>query len=177
MSAVKASQEHQASIRAQAERFTQSQRDIDRRLRIITESDASDDAVDRFEVSMARLRKLDIADGYVRQLQDVDKLKCVTLSLSSYVQSRNVSLLFVCPICSFTHHLQYSPKPDHNSTFETPRRPLHNIMQFLLQSWPQLHPRPHGYCIQPDAFIWLFVNVAATVSSVSPTWERLTLLL
>lgn len=73
--AKKASQEHQASIRAQAERFGQSQRDIDRRVMVLTQSETSDDAVAKFETSMSKLRRLDIADGYVRQLQEVDQLR------------------------------------------------------------------------------------------------------
>ena len=73
--AKKASQEHQASIRVQAKRFSESQRDIDRRVMKLTHSETSDDAVAKFEASMSKLRRLDIADGYVRQLQDVDKLR------------------------------------------------------------------------------------------------------
>lgn len=62
-------------MRSQAERFGESQRDIDRRVMILTQSETSDDAVAKFEASMSKLRRLDIADGYVRQLQDVDKLR------------------------------------------------------------------------------------------------------
>jgi hypothetical protein len=73
--AKKASQQHQASIRDQVERFGQSQRNIDRRVMVITQSETSDEAVSQFETSMSKLRRLDIAEGYVRQLQEVDKLR------------------------------------------------------------------------------------------------------
>lgn len=42
---------------------------------IITQSDASDDAVGRFESSMAKLRNLDVANGYVELLKEVDTLR------------------------------------------------------------------------------------------------------
>ena len=50
------------------------QADIDRRLLIITNSDTADEAVGRFEESIRRLRKLDLADEYLGMLQDVEAL-------------------------------------------------------------------------------------------------------
>lgn len=44
-------------------------------MRIITQSDTSDEAVRRFEASMAKLRTLDVTDGYVRQLSEVGILR------------------------------------------------------------------------------------------------------
>jgi hypothetical protein len=73
--AKKASQDHQVSIHTQAERFSQSQRDIDHRVMVMTQSETSDEAVSRFEASMSKLRRLDTAEGYVRQLQNVGKLR------------------------------------------------------------------------------------------------------
>ena len=53
------------------------QADIDRRLLIVTRSETSDDAVQRFESSMARLRALDVASRYTEMLYEVDKLRSV----------------------------------------------------------------------------------------------------
>jgi hypothetical protein len=72
-----ASEQHVVAVQGKADQFHHQQQDIDRRLRIITQSDTSDDAVRRFETSMAKLRTLDIADGYVRQLTVVDTLRYI----------------------------------------------------------------------------------------------------
>ncbi|GME42986.1 RINT-1/TIP-1 domain-containing protein [Neofusicoccum parvum] len=66
--------EHQRQLRDQHQRFEHQQQDIDRRLRIVTLSDASDDAVARFEQSMAKLHTLDIAARYTERLREVDEL-------------------------------------------------------------------------------------------------------
>jgi hypothetical protein len=42
---------------------------------VVTQSDTSDDAVRRFEGNMDRLRRLDVAKGYVQLLKDVDSLR------------------------------------------------------------------------------------------------------
>jgi hypothetical protein len=42
---------------------------------VITQSETSDEAVSQFEASMSKLRRLDIAEGYVHQLQKVDELR------------------------------------------------------------------------------------------------------
>lgn len=55
--------------------FTKTQADIDRRILIITRSEASDDAVRQFDSSMEKLRRLDVAKGYVELLTEVDKLR------------------------------------------------------------------------------------------------------
>ncbi|KIW02855.1 uncharacterized protein PV09_05909 [Verruconis gallopava] len=78
--AKKASHDHRASLQAEAQRFSLTQRDIDRRVAIMTQSETSDDAVTKFEASMSKLRRLDIAEGYVRQLQEVDRLSQSCLS-------------------------------------------------------------------------------------------------
>ncbi|KAI9724982.1 MAG: hypothetical protein M1812_000258 [Candelaria pacifica] len=69
-----ASKNHNTNVLRQAEAFTKQQADIDRRLLIITRSETSDDAVERFEGSMERLRRLEIAEGYIELLRDVDSL-------------------------------------------------------------------------------------------------------
>jgi len=76
-----ASEQHAVSVQEKAGHFHHDQQDIDRRLRIITQSDTSDDAVRRFEDSMAKLRILDITDGYFKQLSEVDTLRYVLLEL------------------------------------------------------------------------------------------------
>ncbi|KAI9707564.1 MAG: hypothetical protein M1836_000525 [Candelina mexicana] len=68
------SKNHNTDVLRQAEAFTKQQADIDRRLLIVTRSETSDDAVERFEGSMEKLRRLEIAEGYVELLRDVDSL-------------------------------------------------------------------------------------------------------
>jgi uncharacterized protein YlxW (UPF0749 family) len=63
------------SIQHKARAFQQEQQDIERRLLIVTQSETSDDAVQKFEKSMERLRKLDMAAGYVELLKEVDILR------------------------------------------------------------------------------------------------------
>jgi RAD50-interacting protein 1 len=67
--------EHIKRIRMQAQSFQELQEDIDTRLLIVTQSETSDEAVQKFEASMERLRKLDVATGYVELLKEVDALR------------------------------------------------------------------------------------------------------
>jgi len=69
------SEQHLESVRQKAQVFQKEQGDIDRRLLIVTQSETSDDAVQKFEASMERLRKLDMAAGYVELLKEVEALK------------------------------------------------------------------------------------------------------
>lgn len=73
--ATKASNEHTEATRKRAEAFKVQQADIDRRLKAITRSDASDQAAQRFEESIQKLRKLEISKGYVALLQEAEKLR------------------------------------------------------------------------------------------------------
>lgn len=73
--ATRTSDDHAEATRKRAEVFKQEQADIDRRLKAITKSDASDDAARRFETSMEKLRRLEISRGYVALLKDADKLR------------------------------------------------------------------------------------------------------
>lgn len=73
--ATKASNEHTEATRKRAEAFKAQQADIDRRLKAITRSDASDQAAQRFEESIQKLRKLEISKGYVALLQEAEKLR------------------------------------------------------------------------------------------------------
>ncbi|KAK4889906.1 hypothetical protein LTR27_011329 [Elasticomyces elasticus] len=72
---VQETEQHVQSVQAKANAFQKEQHDIDRRLLIVTQSETSDEAVQKFEASMERLRKLDVAAGYVELLKEVDVLK------------------------------------------------------------------------------------------------------
>lgn len=71
----KQAEQHTESVRQKAETFQKEQDDIDRRLLIITQSETSDDAVEKFNASMERLQKLDVAAGYVELLKEVEALR------------------------------------------------------------------------------------------------------
>lgn len=66
--------EYASSSQRAAREFAKKQQDIDRRLKIIAQSDTSDDAVGKFESSMDKLRRLDVASGYMELLQEVEKI-------------------------------------------------------------------------------------------------------
>lgn len=68
-------EEHTEAIRRKANTFEKEQSDIDRRLLVVTQSETSDEAVQKFEESMQKLRNLDVAAGYVELLQEVDTLR------------------------------------------------------------------------------------------------------
>lgn len=68
-------QVHQKSLKSQGTEFQSQQDDIDLRLRIITQSETSDEAAEKFKASMDKLWKLDVAAGYVELLRDVDGLR------------------------------------------------------------------------------------------------------
>ncbi|KAF1988238.1 hypothetical protein K402DRAFT_374019 [Aulographum hederae CBS 113979] len=93
--------DHQGGYMGRARQFDREQDDIDRRLRIITQSDASEDAVRRFESSMNHLQRLDILNGYVELLKEVDALskECLTqlqvsedAALDAYRRLQNLEL-------------------------------------------------------------------------------------
>ncbi|KAH3941479.1 hypothetical protein HBH53_201210 [Parastagonospora nodorum] len=65
---------HHATVQQQAHTFRQRQADIDRRLLAITASDTSEEAVPRFETSLDKLHRLDVASSYVELLREVDVL-------------------------------------------------------------------------------------------------------
>ena len=46
---------------------------------IITQSETSDEAVKKFDASMSKLQKLDIAKGYVELLSTIEQLRSVVL--------------------------------------------------------------------------------------------------
>ncbi|KAF2666574.1 hypothetical protein BT63DRAFT_375958 [Microthyrium microscopicum] len=65
---------HGTTLNASVKAFNKEQADIDRQLMLITQSDTSDEAAQKFEASMDKLNKLSVAKEYVRLLQDVDTL-------------------------------------------------------------------------------------------------------
>jgi len=73
--ATKASEAHSARLRQQAQAFQKRQADIDRRLKIVTRSETSDDAIRKFDASMEKLHRLDVATGYMELLAEVDVLR------------------------------------------------------------------------------------------------------
>ncbi|OJD27241.1 hypothetical protein ACJ73_01362 [Blastomyces percursus] len=79
--ATAASKEHSESLRKQATAFKQEQQDLDKRLMTVTKSDTSEQAAKLFEISMERLRRLEIAKGYMGTLCEVDELSKETLKL------------------------------------------------------------------------------------------------
>ena len=66
--------EHHAAQQHRASAARREQSDIDRRLQVITSSEASDDAVERFEAVLERLQRVDVASGYLELLREVDAL-------------------------------------------------------------------------------------------------------
>lgn len=73
--ASKSSQTHKAHVQERAQEFQRKQADIDRRLLILTHSDTSDDAVQKFDSHMEKLRRLDTAKGYMDLLMEVERLR------------------------------------------------------------------------------------------------------
>ena len=58
-----------------AQSFDKRQADINRRLLIITQSETSDEAVADFAESMDKIRRLDVAKGYITVLSEVEELR------------------------------------------------------------------------------------------------------
>ncbi|KAJ5925709.1 hypothetical protein N7454_008348 [Penicillium verhagenii] len=97
--ATKASDDHAEATRKRAEAFTAEQADIDQRLKAITQSETSDEAVRKLEKSMERLQRLEISRGYVGLLKEAEELSKEALSsissnpraaLKPYSQLRNI---------------------------------------------------------------------------------------
>ncbi|KAF3491474.1 RINT-1 family protein [Arthroderma uncinatum] len=100
-SATKASNEHAEAVRKEAEAFSKHQADIDRRLLIVTQSEHSDEAVRKFEDSIARLQRLDVSQGYLELLNSIDHLNKDVIkkmktsphdALRSYAQLRSIEI-------------------------------------------------------------------------------------
>ncbi|KAL4956825.1 TIP-1 family-domain-containing protein [Aspergillus filifer] len=72
--ATQASKDHVETTRKRAEAFNEQQADIDRRLKALTRSDASDEAAKRFEAGIKKLRRLELSRSYVKLLKDAEEL-------------------------------------------------------------------------------------------------------
>ncbi|KAL8844378.1 MAG: hypothetical protein Q9176_001288 [Flavoplaca citrina] len=72
--ATKASEIHSSALLQQARQFKKQQADVDRRLLIVTRSETSDDAIEKFDADIRALQQLDIATGYVELLAQVEDL-------------------------------------------------------------------------------------------------------
>jgi RAD50-interacting protein 1 len=65
---------HARSVVEQVQSFKAQQESIDKRMQIVTASNAPDEAVQRFRGPMEKLRRLEIAKSYVELLKEVDDL-------------------------------------------------------------------------------------------------------
>ncbi|KAL3461266.1 TIP-1 family-domain-containing protein [Aspergillus heterothallicus] len=97
--ATKVSNDHVDSTRRHAEAFNEQQADIDRRLKALTGSNASDEAAKRFEAGIRKLRRLELSRGYITLLKDAEELSEQALqsirfdprsAITSYSQLRNI---------------------------------------------------------------------------------------
>ncbi|KMP08045.1 RINT-1 family protein [Coccidioides immitis RMSCC 2394] len=79
--ATEASKQHTETVRRRAEAFNEQQNDIDRRLVEVTQSKSSDEATRKFEASMEKLGRLEIAKGYMELLGRVNRISEDTLSV------------------------------------------------------------------------------------------------
>ncbi|KEF56887.1 uncharacterized protein A1O9_07077 [Exophiala aquamarina CBS 119918] len=62
------------ALQQSAKHFQTQQKDLDRRLQILTQSEASDDATKRIESRMGKVRSLEIANGYLELVQRANAL-------------------------------------------------------------------------------------------------------
>ena len=68
---------HSNHLHTSARQFKSQQKDVDRRLMIVTQSETSDDAIQKFDSSMESLRKLDVAQAYMELLTEVENLRFI----------------------------------------------------------------------------------------------------
>ena len=68
---------HSSDLHTRARQFKSQQNDVDRRFMIVTQSETSDDAIQKFDSSMESLRKLDVAQAYMDLLTEVEKLRFI----------------------------------------------------------------------------------------------------
>ncbi|KAL5334020.1 TIP-1 family-domain-containing protein [Aspergillus crustosus] len=90
--ATKASDDHVEATRHRADAFNEQQADIDRRLKLLTGSDASDEAARRFETSIKKLRRLELSRGYVTLLKDAEELSKEALRVTKTQPQLAISL-------------------------------------------------------------------------------------
>ncbi|KAK3317862.1 TIP-1 family-domain-containing protein [Cercophora scortea] len=71
----RSAQDRQADLAAQVDEFQKLQHSIDIRLQIVAASDAPDEAIQRLELPMKQLHKVDLAHKYLVLLQDVHDMR------------------------------------------------------------------------------------------------------
>lgn len=67
--------QHVLQVDRKSRAFQNEQADIDKRMIIITQSEAIVDAVKRFDTSLGKLRRLELANGYLGLLTEVERLR------------------------------------------------------------------------------------------------------
>jgi RAD50-interacting protein 1 len=67
--------DRQGGLARQIEEFEKLQESIDTRLQIVAASDAPDEAIQRLEAPMKQLHKVELAQDYIRLLQDVENYR------------------------------------------------------------------------------------------------------
>ncbi|KAI4260005.1 MAG: hypothetical protein LQ352_000501 [Teloschistes flavicans] len=65
---------HTATVLQKARAFKKQQADVDRRLLIVTRSETSDDAVQKFDEDVKDLQRLEVARSYIELLAEVEQL-------------------------------------------------------------------------------------------------------
>ena len=69
-----ASDKHSLRVAQRIESFKKQQSDINRRLKVLMQSETSDDAVRKFDGIMSKLRRLEVAESYTNLLREVETL-------------------------------------------------------------------------------------------------------
>ena len=72
--AKEASKSHSTGVAQRLKGFKKEQADIDRRLRILTQSETSDEEVSKFDGVMSKLQRLEVAQNYIGLLREVERL-------------------------------------------------------------------------------------------------------
>ena len=73
--------QHDAQLQDKAAHFDERQAEIDTKLKNFTQSETSDEAVHSFESLMNKLQRLDIANGYLDLVKEVDELRYVSTGI------------------------------------------------------------------------------------------------
>ena len=73
--AVSRSTEFRNHLHARSQKFQKQQADIDRRLKIVSQSETSDEALRQFGTTVSKLHDLEVAQGYFDTLREVERLR------------------------------------------------------------------------------------------------------
>ena len=105
-------EEHSTGLVKRIDIFHQQQKNIDRRLLIVTQSETSDDAVKKFDASMEKLRRLEVAKYYVDLLAHVDHLRYAIAMRPKY--SSNAERTALKHVVTFERHHKLLWNPTFN---------------------------------------------------------------